>query len=262
MKWREGAFEYKKVDDEIRGKRRTEFTLREPEEKMIERTYLVAPGILAKRHTYNPLAKSLAQAGFTSVTMQHEYGSMMCAEDIRVLAREMQWRLQQPVTIVGHSLGGIHAVEAATDMDDETALMLLQSAGFGGVQPLRAIESLLTDRPGNMHLQHELKAVRDGLGYAIKSFRELPGLAHKAGTEVGIKLSAELPDGMDKQAILFPNDRLINSRACGEGLSIAGFATRSLQVRRAGHNAPMYFPHEVADLLITMSQSEKPEAVR
>lgn len=259
MKWREDAIGYEKFDGELRANGRlTKFTIRRPEEVHHQRAAILVPGILARRAMYNPAARSLAEGGVSSVTVEHENGSMLCSEDIYYLIHEIQERLQQPVTLNGHSLGGIHSVEAVAMLaewmkpEELPGLNLLQPAGFRGVDPRRAIESVWTERPGNQHLRHEAKVVRDGLIYVIKSMRTLPALAHKAGTDIGIVMSVGLPEGVDKQALLFPNDRLINPHQSTLGLQSAGYSVQILPVPDAGHDAPMHYPHEVADGVIGM----------
>jgi pimeloyl-ACP methyl ester carboxylesterase len=243
------------------GERTVLWTMRQPEYDQSNDISLVVPGIMAKRRLYNSYAEAMAERGQSIATMAHQGASPLCATEVSMVAESLANTYQRPVRLIGHSLGGMHATLSAHDKPDNiSGVLLMQPAGYGGVYPAHAVASLL-DRPDNHHIGDELRAVFDGLDY-FRSSR----LDHMARTIVMasrhhvIEKGTELADHIAREAVLFPDDKLIHTDKCKDGLARAGFAWLDLDlaqwhqdnstVRRwypAGHNAIMYHPQAVAD---------------
>ncbi len=215
-------------------------------------TRLILPGILAKQTVYAPLARAMQANGHRAATMAHESGSFMCAHEVRDVASELADRYQKPVRLVGHSLGAIHAVEAAEqDPSDMSGISLLNPAGFGGVHPTRAYQSielgtwLTADR-----YKTGVKIGLDSLAYVIKGRKELATTIMKASTKRVIEEARGLPDTMLNHAILSPADLLIWQHEARRGLAEAGIKlVYVLENPLAGHNAPHDQAQEVADAI-------------
>lgn len=243
---------YTKLDyEDVFAKHRVDYTIRQPNDLDSEETLLIVPGIMAKRSAYRRYASQLAQRGLRSVTMSHETATVFCADEIINLKQQLVELCDSPVRLAGHSLGGIHAVQAAIDSPDNVSgLMLLQSAGFGGVQPWRAAESLLSEH-SDPRVIDSLRLVSDGLAYAVKGRSDLLRLAVKASRLSLIEMAQQqLPDSIDKQAIVFPQDRLINAGRLKTGLGRAGF--QMIELESGGHNAQHYHPDAVAEATLQL----------
>lgn len=231
---------YVKIDDQaIVDGRRVDWSIREPIDHQPSETLLIVPGIMAKRRAYDRYARRLSEAGIRSVTMSHETGTMFCSDEVADLKNRLADKYSQPVRLVGHSLGGIHATEAASkDLDGVSGLLLLQPAGFGGVQPARALESILRER-SNSRILDEIKMAADGLAYAIKGGRNFAGTVFRASTSLREETLAAIPDDVDRDAITFAGDKLIDASVARLGLKDFGFDVVELG-GRAGHNAQYY----------------------
>jgi pimeloyl-ACP methyl ester carboxylesterase len=257
----------KKVDYSHRlGERTVLWSMHEAEDIQIDEVVLVVPGIMAKRSLYDPYAQAMAEKGMAVATMAHQGASPLCSKEVSLVASELAQRYQRPVRLIAHSLGGIHATLAAHDSpEDISGVLLQQPAGYGGVHPTHAVMSLL-DRPDNAHLRHEIHAVYDGLDY-FKSSRvdHLIRTVVMASRYEAINKGSELAEHIKKSALLFPDDKLIHTEKCKNGLSRAGFAWLDLDLTvwqqstggehkyyPAGHNAPMYYPEAVADATISI----------
>ena len=242
---------YEKTDKSQKlGARVVNWTIREPEVKLSDEVLLVVPGIMAKHRLYNPYARDVAERGITTVTMAHEGASPVCADEVMMVARELTDSGQKPVRLAGHSLGGMHATMAAVRQpEDISGLLLVQSAGYGGVHPLHFAASLL-DRSDNMHIPDELRAMLDGLDYFVSSRPDqMLKMAIMASRRQVLNEAMDLPEHMAKDAILFPNDRLIRTEKLKLGLARTGFNWYELDDNvTTGHNAIMYRSEAVADL--------------
>jgi pimeloyl-ACP methyl ester carboxylesterase len=230
---------------------------------------LVLPGIMAKRSLYDPYAAAMAERGRPTATMAHQGASPLCSREVSLVAAELAQRYQMPVRLEGHSLGGINATLAAYDQPDVVSgVLLMQPAGYGGVHPTHAIASLL-DRPDNSHLTHEMRALFDGFDY-FKSSRvdDLLRTVVMASRYRAIEKGAVLADHISRDALLFPDDKLIHAEKCKDGLSRAAFAWLDLDLTSwhknaggtrayypAGHNAIMYYPEAVADAALSIVES-------
>jgi pimeloyl-ACP methyl ester carboxylesterase len=232
------------------GARVVNWTVREPEVRASNEVALIIPGIMAKRRLYNPYARDVAERGITSVTMAHEGASPVCTDEVIMLAQELADSGQKPVRLVGHSLGGMHATMAAVRQPDNiSGLLLVQTAGYGGVHPLHFAASLL-DRSDNMHIPDEARAVLDGLDYFVSSRPDqLLRTAIMASRHEVVREAMDLPTHMAKDAILFPHDRLIRTEKLKLGLALTGFSWYELDDDiTTGHNAIMYRSEAVAQL--------------
>lgn len=232
------------------GSRVVNWTIREPEAKSSNEVLLVVPGIMAKRRLYNPYARDVAERGITSVTMAHEGASPVCTDEVMMVARELADSGQKPVRLAGHSLGGMHATMAALRQpEDISGLLLVQSAGYGGVRPHHFADSLL-DRSDNTHIPDEFRAVLDGVDYFISSSpSEMLKTTLMASRRQVLKEAMDLPSYMQKDAILFPHDRLIRTEKLKVGLARTGFSWYELDDSvTTGHNAIMYRSDAVAQV--------------
>jgi pimeloyl-ACP methyl ester carboxylesterase len=214
---------------------------------------------MAKQTVYQPLALALENNGHRAVTMSHESGSMLCAYEIRDLASSLADTFQQPVRLVPHSLGAIHAAEAIEkDSSDIDAITFIQPAGFGGVYPLhfyRSIELrhwLTLDR-----YRHGVQIGLESLDYAYKGRRELGRTVVKASTKSVIREVLSLPDSVTKNAVLFESDPLIRYPQVSLGLAQAGVFAALLDVPDATHNAQYEHATEVADLIDELFAEER-----
>lgn len=234
------------------GERVVNWTIHEPEEKTTNEVALVVPGIMAKRRLYNPYAQHLAERGVTTVTMAHEGASPLCTDEVLMVADELAMSGQKPIRLVGHSLGGMHATLAAVKRPDiMSGLLLVQSAGYGGVYPHHFAASLL-DRPDNQHIPDELKAIVDGIDYFRGSHPDqLLRTAVMASRRRVIEEAKTIEGHIEKDAIICPHDRLIRPDKLKNGLARAGVSWYDLELDDgviAGHNAIMYLSDESAEL--------------
>lgn len=244
---------YTKLDyDDVFDGRRVEYTVRQPNDIDASETLLIVPGIMAKRWAYTRYASQLASQGVRSVTMSHDTATMFCTDEVVGLKDRLVELCDSPVRLAGHSLGGIHAVQAASKNSDAlSGLLLMQPAGFGGVQPLRATESLITEH-NDPSFVASLRLIVDGLAYAAKGRGDLVQLALKASRTSLIEVVQSLPDNIDRQAVVFSKDRLINAEQLKVGLGQAGI--QMMTVESGGHNAQHY--HTSAVVAATMQLLE------
>lgn len=239
------------------GERVVHYTVRTPGEPQSSEIVLTVPGIMAKRRLYNPFARELAEGGVPTAVMAHEGASPLCTQEVLAVVRELADDTQQPVRLVGHSLGGMHATMAALqDPADISGLILMQPAGYGGVYPGHAIASL-RERSGNNLWADEIRAVRDGLDYLVSSRpSQLFRVAVAASRHHIAKEASGLDQRITRDALLFPHDRLIRADEVSRGLAQAGFSLYTLDVSapgaRAGHNAVMYQAKDVARATTTI----------
>lgn len=238
--------------------RRVDWTIREPDQLEVEETLLIVPGIMAKRRAYDPYARRLAEYGLRSVTMSHETGTMFCADEVIEVKNRLAEMYDQPVRVAGHSLGGLHATEAvARDSESVSGLLLLQPAGFGGVNPLRAPESIMSERD-NRRVIDEIRMAADGLKYAIKGRAHFVQTVLRAASMIDDETIASLPDDIDRTAIVFANDKLINARLAGANLERAGFSVAELGGEvKSGHNAQYYRAADVGQLTLQIIKREQ-----
>ena len=241
--------QYEKTDVSKKlGARVVNWTIREPEEQISNEIALVVPGIMAKRRLYNPYARDLARQGITSVTMAHEGASLVCANEVSMVVKELTDRLQKPIRLVGHSLGGMHATMAALEQPEEVSgLLLMQPAGYGGVHPFHFASSL-RDRPDNTHIPDEFRMMADGLDYLISSRpNELMKTIIMASRHCVINEAQNLDESIQRDALIFLHDRLIWPGQVRRGLAHAGFQCCILDDDAvSGHNAIMYRSQAVA----------------
>lgn len=239
------------------GSRVVHYTVRTPEEVTSDEVALVVPGIMAKRRLYNPFARDVAERGVTSVTMAHEGASPVCTDEVIEVVKSLADDGQKPVRVIGHSLGGMHATMAALRApDDISGLLLMQPAGYGGVNTFRALSSL-RDRPDNKHMLDELRVVADGFDYFVSSPPHvLLQTAYMASRHYVAEQARGLDEHIRLDALLFPHDRLISPDKVRRGLTDAGFNLYELDSRvLSGHNAIMYRAEDVADMAVGIMQS-------
>lgn len=243
---------YTTIDDQaFVDKRRIDWTIREPIDIEPSETLLIVPGIMAKRRAYNRYARRLSESGIRSVTMSHETGTMFCSDEVIDLKNRLADKYSQPVRLAGHSLGGVHATEAVSkDPDSVSGLLLLQPAGYGGVQPARALESILRER-SNSRIFDEIRMAADGLSYAIKGGRNFASTVFRASVHLPESTLAEIPDDIDRDAIVFTGDKLIDAAKARQGLENFGFNVVEL-TGRAGHNAQYYQAETVSATTLQM----------
>lgn len=239
------------------GSRVVHYTVRTPEEAMTEEVALVVPGIMAKRRLYNPFARDVAESGVTSVTMAHEGASPVCTDEVIAVVQSLADNGQKPVRVIGHSLGGMHATMAALrSPSDISGLLLMQPAGYGGVNPLYAISSL-RDRPDNSHIPDEIRVLLDGFDYFVSSRPHLLLKTALMASRLDIAERAkELEEHIQRDALLFPHDKLIRADKVRVGLTYAGFALHELDSDiLSGHNAIMYRADDVADIAVDIMRN-------
>jgi pimeloyl-ACP methyl ester carboxylesterase len=227
------------------GRRVVNWTVREPEQQISNEVALVVPGIMAKRRLYNPFARELAEQGITSVTMAHEGASPLCTDEVMMVAQEIADNGQKPIRLIGHSLGGMHATLAALRQpEDLSGLLLMQPAGYGGVHPFHFASSL-RDRPDNRHISDEVRVMLDSLDYLISS-RQV------------VSEAQYLDEGIARDAIIFPHDRLIHPDKVKLGLASAGFRCAELDdTILSGHNAVMYRAGDVAEVTAAIMAGDR-----
>lgn len=214
-------------------------------------TDLIVPGIMAKQTVYSPLAVAMRNNGHRAVTMSHESGSMMCSYEVRDLASSLADTYQQPVRLVAHSLGAIHAVEAVEDESyDIDGITFIQPAGFHGVHPLFAYKSIeYRHWLSRQQFRHGVKIGMESIDYAVRGRRELGRIVVKASSKNVIREMLSLPDNLNNNAILFESDPLIRCKEVRQGLAEAGVAAYILGIPSATHNAQYEHAVETAELL-------------
>lgn len=212
---------------------------------------LMVPGFMAGQENYRRLARYAVALGMPFTTMAHSSGSMVCPDEVAELAKRTTDKYQMPVRLDGHSLGGIHSVEAAHKVPDlVSGLTLMQPAGFGGVHPLHAYRSIdYRNMTEARNLRATLRIVHEGVGYVLRSRRELPATVLKASSLSVVEQAAELPDHYTNNAILFENDPLITHREVFSGLNRVGFDAYTLGIPDADHNAQHKYAPQVATMI-------------
>lgn len=220
---------------------------RVPKERSIGKTVLALNGIFAGSHSMNPLARLIAEAGVVTVTAAASHYSEQTPLDLAILKQQMEDKFNQPVVLMGHSLGGVFMTETAAIAPENAELLLLQTAGFGGVQVRNTLASLAEGRASESSARHTMKLIADGARYGWNNFSKLGWLIGKAASMEGYDAALQLPGTMTKTAIEYPGDSLINGRASRPNLTSAGIAVHSLGIARAGHNAHIDSALTVAD---------------
>ena len=241
------------------GRRVVNWTVREPEQQISNEVALVVPGIMAKRRLYNPFARELAEQGITSVTMAHEGASPLCTDEVMMVAQELADNGQKPIRLIGHSLGGMHATLAALRQpEDLSGLLLMQPAGYGGVHPFHFASSL-RDRPDNRHISDEVRVMLDSLDYLISSRPDqLLRTTIMASRHQVVSEAQYLDEGIARDAIIFPHDRLIHPDKVKLGLASAGFSCVELDdTILTGHNAVMYRAGDVAEVAAAIMAGDR-----
>lgn len=257
MKTRE-RLRYVKEDVSLEmGSRTVHYSMRMPEKLVSEEIALIVPGIMAKRRLYNPFARDLAERGVASVTMAHESASPLCTDEVVAVVESLADNGQKPIRLIGHSLGGMHATKAALQApDDISGLLLMQPAGYGGVHPLHFASSL-RERPDNTRLSDEIRVLLDGIDYLVSSRPDLLlQTIVTASRHQVLERAIHLESHISRDAILFPDDRLIRTGEVQKGLAQAGFTMHELDARiHAGHNAIMYRADAVADQTVAIMKN-------
>jgi len=132
----------------------------------------------------------------------------------------------------------------AGNSDSVSGLLLLQPAGFGGVNPLRAPESILRER-SNHRIIDEVRLAMDGLSYAIRGRADFTKTVFRASAMLSDEIIESLPPQIDRDVITFPGDLLIDSYVVGDNLKKLGFNVIELAIK-CGHNAQYYCADEVS----------------
>ena len=133
----------------------------------------------------------------------------------------------------------------------------MQPAGFGGVHPEYALQSVATSRyiHDPIHIGNRFTALKEGIEYALHGKRKLWATVVKASSHRVINELSQLPSHLSRNAVVFQGDRLINTSELIRGLGIAGVDYALLDIPKAGHNAQLDYPAATAELvdeLLTM----------
>lgn len=213
---------------------------------------LIAPGFLSGRNLYRSLASELATEGQLVTVMAHETGGAQCPDEIATMSSQLADTHQRSVRVVGHSLGGIHAVKAAhRSGDDMSGLLLMQPAGFGDVHAHRALEGVLSrDNVHPNQLVSNVGCALDGLRYALRGRVALPGdiafaLQHKV-----VDQAAAVPDHLQRDALLFGGDHFVDTTSAARGLFAADYQVHFLDDPSARHNAQRYPAYKVGQAVM------------
>lgn len=227
--------------------RRVEWATYRHEDSQPQEQIVLAPGILSGFALYRDFAKDLAGRGQLVTTIKHQAGGPTCQEEVAYMAKRMSDEHDLPVTVFGHSLGGVHAVQAAAHHpDDINRLLLLQPAGFGGVHPERALNGLRRGerRTGLRQLRDDVAIAAEGLSYIRKNPKRVRQVAFAARHNV-IAQARDLPEHITRDALLFEDDRLIDTTQVAQGLRIAEIDTHYLEKDQAFHNAQRFSADKV-----------------
>lgn len=245
-----------RTDGEVRQRGRlTLWSHYRPLDTINDEPLLGAPGILAKRAAYESFAEELAQRGHDITLLAHPSASMVCGQEVADMARRIADEQQRQVRLLGHSLGAIHSTEAALLASDEiSGITYMQPAGFGGVHPEHALQSVATScRVSEIaQLGNRLATVKEGVEYALHGRRDLFATALKASRHKVISELGQLSSHMSHNAIVFQGDRLINTSELIRGLGVAGIEYAVLDIPKAGHNAQLCYPAATAELVSGM----------
>ena len=185
---------------------------------------IYVPGILAKRRYYNPNAiQQTLETGMTTATFSHESGSQLCPGEVAEVVKLVTDAVGSAPTLTVHSLGGIHGTEAVTDHNAEVGGMrYMQSAGFGGGRPWRALESLRREALEWWQFMDHAQVALDGISYAMRGARYLPALAFKASTHSIAQDAHELNRIIPVRGLLFNEDPLILSDVVAQSFDAGG----------------------------------------
>lgn len=226
--------------------------------------HLVAPGFLARQALYKPLAMALAEKGNRVTLVGHESGGEReSVSELVYVSKELQDVYQQPIALDAHSMGGMHGIQL---MYENPGLIqnaiLLQPAGFGGVQSHMALLSVLTKERVGLALVRELPVAVDALGYIAKSRHHLMQTAQYAATGNIISRAKEVASSTPTTALLFEDDRLISSEKARRGLAAAGIDSYYLDVPRPCHNAHRFHPQAVASDIESIIRQQSATSAR
>lgn len=229
-----------------------------PERFHERRTALLAPGFMCGLSNMALLGYELTCHGYQVLTISHERPNR-ASEDIRAaLEAYHEGKLTPavyPVSLIPHSLGAINSVEALTryaDLPDAVHDMVhLAPAGYGGVTPSMAPISIAVELSHRPSSQSVRDAVIDALQYTRDSGTEMLGLIKRASrADVTEETRQLVTDGLPITALASRRDLLIHARPMTEGLVRAGVSHGYVGVGRAGHNAHLMFPGEVAEQVV------------
>lgn len=228
-------------------------------------TVVMAPGIVAKRRVYAAFANELARLGYETISTAHAdavgcYPDEVAAALDAVQSSVFIERATDQIVGYGHSKGGANMVLAVHDDMTRTDKLVLQSpAGFGGVQVLRAVDSVAREL---RHMSGQaLKIGEEAAGYIVRNLPAMGKLAIDAATvRVGAEASELLDQGMSLSAIETKDDGLVNPRQLRRVLEGIGVRIVPVEAPYVGHNAQIYHPHLVAVAFDEALQGERQAA--
>ena len=239
------------------GKQAIQYAVMNPEmpERFHEhRTALLTPGFMCGLSNMALLGYELTRYGYQVVAISHENPNR-APEDIRaVLEAYYEGKLTPaiyPISLISHSLGAVNSVDALSrysDLPDAVHDMLhLAPAGYGGVTPSMALASIVVELSHRPSSQAVRDAVADALRYTLDSGTDMLHLIKRASrSDVTDETRQLAQDGLPISALVSHRDLLIHARPLTEGLALAGTPHDYVGVGRAGHNAHLMFPGEVA----------------
>lgn len=255
------------IDDRKRkvGGRILDLTFRTNIESGLVPPLMYVSGFLAKRRVYNDSAECVtSEYGVPTITMGHRSGRPPNAKEVAEVADYIAQNYQQPAVLALHSNGGRLGTEAVHDHWAPTlGLMYMQPAGFGGVIPHKAPESLRYEKRPVWDLIKDTYIAIDGLRYAIGAGVSLPLLAYRAARHrVDDKAEVLLYErGVPINGLGFRNDPFIVTKTVARSFNRIGIplaiaeGSHNAQYSRARETAP-YIAGLYGDILVRANLGE------